>query len=359
MSASAEPALFRRYPGLRERIPWHSLGRFPTPVLRLPLDGAADVWCKRDDLSGEPYGGNKVRKLEFVLAEARRRGARRLITAGAAGSHHALATTVYGTALGFDVTLVLCPQPAAPHVRTALLQDAALGATLRWVPRMEMIPLGIARARAVHRGERPHLIAPGGSDAYGTLGYVSAALELAEQVEAGEVPLPRVVHVAAGTMGTAAGLAIGFAMAGLPVRVAAARITTPLLTNRWMLGRLMRATARLLEARGAGSVPLVRARAGVELYGAQIGRGYGHRTAAGDRAADALGACGLALDHTYTAKAAAGLLEALREAEGPVLFWHTLSACEAVPPDRLPSVDVLPPRVRRWMRRTMPPIAGD
>jgi D-cysteine desulfhydrase len=359
MTAASEPALFRRYPRLAERIPWLSLGRFPTPVQRLPLEGAAEVWCKRDDLSGEAYGGNKVRKLEFVLAEARRRGAGRLITAGAAGSHHALATTVYGTRLGFDVTLVLCPQPPAPHVRAALLQDAALGATLRCVPRMEMIPLGIARERAIHRRERPYVIAPGGSDAYGTLGYVSAALELAEQVEAGEAPLPRVVHVAAGTMGTAAGLAIGFAMAGLPVRVEAARITTPLLTNRWMLGRLMRATARLLEDGGAGPVPLARARAGVRLHGAQIGRGYGHRTAAGDRAVDALSACGLALDPTYTAKSAAGLLEALREAEGPVLFWHTLSACEAVPPDHLPSVDVLPPRARRWVRRTIAPVAGD
>ena len=78
-----QPALFRRYPQLADKIPWLSLGDFPTPVERLPLAGAhedGNVWIKRDDLSSRVYGGNKVRKLEFLLADAERQGAERLIT---------------------------------------------------------------------------------------------------------------------------------------------------------------------------------------------------------------------------------------------------------------------------------------
>jgi D-cysteine desulfhydrase len=344
------PALFRRFPRLRGRIPWLLLGRFPTPVEPLRLDGATDAWVKRDDLSGEPYGGNKVRKLEFVLAEARRRGAGRLVTGGAAGSHHALATTVYGTALGFGVTLVLFPQPPTPHVREVLLHDVAHGAEIRWVGRMEMVPAALRVARFAHRGERPYVVAPGGSDPYGTLGYVSAALELAEQVAAGEAPAPRAVHVAAGTLGTAAGLALGFALARLPVRVVATRIISPLLANGWLLRRLVRRTARLLADAGLGEVPVAEALAGVELRGGQVGRGYGHATGAGARATRALAAAGLTLDPTYTSKAAAALLEGVeREREGPVLFWQTLSARDPTPAAGLPPLSALPEKVRRWV----------
>src|SRR5690606_757705 len=122
------------------------------------------------DQSGLPYGGNKVRKLEFLLAHARALGATRLVTAGATGSHHALATTVYGRQLGFDVTLCLFPQPLTDHVRRVLLLDHALGAELRWTPRMETIPLALFRARHAYRKERIFVVAPGGADPIGTLG---------------------------------------------------------------------------------------------------------------------------------------------------------------------------------------------
>lgn len=351
---TTEPALFRRWPALRERIAWLPLARLPTPVqpLRLP-DVAGEVWVKRDDLSGAVYGGNKVRKLEFVLGEARRRGARRLVTAGAAGSHHALATAVYGRAEGFDVSLLLFPQPLTAHVREVLLQDAAAGAELRWVPRMELIPPALRWARFRLRRERPFLVAPGGSDACGTLGYVSAALELVEQVEAGEMPRPATVVLAAGTLGTAAGLALGFAMGGLPVRIVAARITSRLVTNARALRGLARGTARLLEDTGltvGGGGLAERALATVALGGAHIGRGYGHATPQGEAATRLLAAAGLTLDATYTAKAAAALLEALRaEPAGPTLFWHTLSARAPLPAAALPGVEALPAPFQRYL----------
>src|SRR5690606_14885992 len=95
MMTAVPNALLERYPVLNERLPWVSLGVQRTPLTTHEIDGRA-VMLKRDDLVAEPYGGNKVRKLEFLLARARAEGATRIVTAGATGSHHALATTIYG-----------------------------------------------------------------------------------------------------------------------------------------------------------------------------------------------------------------------------------------------------------------------
>ncbi len=330
--------LFRRIPGLAERVAWLALGRFPTPVVRLELPGGA-LWVKRDDLTATPYGGNKVRKLEFLLADALRSGAGRLVTAGALGSHHALATAVYGRAVGLPVTLVLFPQPVTAHVRRVLLTDVALGAELRFVPRMELVPGALLAVRWLARHEHGYVIPPGGSDALGTLGYANAGLELAEQVAAGALPPPPEVHVAAWTLGTAAGLAIGLGLAGLPTRVAATRITGRVVTNERVLLKLVRGGLALLAPEIALDSAEVAAR--VEIRHGQIGAGYGRETEAGRVATAQLAAAGLELDPTYTAKAAAEALAALAAAAGaggsagsqrattsPPLFWHTLSAAE-------------------------------
>ncbi|MDP9149111.1 MAG: pyridoxal-phosphate dependent enzyme, partial [Myxococcota bacterium] len=108
------------------------LGRYPTPVERVALSfvrpsDEAELWIKRDDRTHEVVGGNKVRKLEWLLADARSRGARRLVTAGAAGSHHVLATTYFGRREGFDVEAVLVPQPRTAHVVDVLRASLGLG----------------------------------------------------------------------------------------------------------------------------------------------------------------------------------------------------------------------------------------
>ena len=103
------------------------LGSYPTPVTRLAaaaraggVDPGVALWCKRDDLTSPVYGGNKVRKLEHLLDEARASGAKRIVTIGAIGSHHMLATALYGGRAGFVVEGVLAPQPWSPHRRRAM-----------------------------------------------------------------------------------------------------------------------------------------------------------------------------------------------------------------------------------------------
>ncbi|HEY0305128.1 MAG TPA: pyridoxal-phosphate dependent enzyme [Longimicrobiales bacterium] len=345
-------ALFEKYPQLVDRIPWVRLGSFPTPVQPLSL-GRNDLFIKRDDLSAQPYGGNKVRKLEFLLAAARQRGARRLITVGAAGSHHALATTIFGRQLGFEVTLVLFPQPLTDHVREILLLDVAYGAELRFTRRMETVPAALFATTMRYRGEKAVVIPAGGSDAVGTLGYVNAALELAGQIRAGDAVQPATIVLAAGTLGTAAGLALGFALADIPVRIIAARITSRIVTNERVLNRLIRGAEDILRRAGLQGTHAERAIASVELRHEHLGRGYGIATEEADAATTTFQQIGIHLDPTYTAKAAAALLHNAETATGPVLFWHTLSAAEPPLPAHV-SIDNLPAPFKSYVQESRP-----
>lgn len=334
-------------------LPRVQLGSYPTRVDALTLatpDGEHDVLVKRDDLCAPGYGGNKIRKLEFLLAEASARGSSRLITAGAAGSHHAFATAYHGAAQGFDVSLVLFPQTRTPHVRRMLQLDHAAGAELRWASRMETVPYGLWRARYAHRAQNPTVIPPGGSSAVGSLGYVNAGLEFASQVAAGEARRPSVIHLAAGTLGTVAGLAVGLAWAGVDMPIIGTRITPRLVTNERVLASLVRSIFEVLAGAGAVDLPSAsEALRPVTLRHDQFGDGYGRATPASREATRIFGEAGLQLDDTYTSKAAASLLADLApgssgsssglapksssasasgENDAPPLFWHTLSAHE-------------------------------
>lgn len=325
MQAETELPLYRRFPELASRAPRLPLARLPTPVERLP-GVRVEAWIKRDDLTGELYGGNKVRKLEFLLAAARLADAERLITVGAIGSHHALATTIYGRAAGFEVTVVLLPQPATEHVRQVLAGIRDAGAEVRLVRSAAAVPAGVIAARVAHRDEKLAVIPAGGSDAIGTLGYLNAAFELADQVADG-LPRPAEVHVAGGTLGTAVGLAAGFAILGWDTDVVAHRITSRAITNGRRARRLADGVLGLLAADAGDGLPKrtdVLRRLRIESR--QIGRGYGFGTPAGLAAIDWFrDQSRLELDATYTAKAAAGLLAAAGR-RGPLLYWHTLSA---------------------------------
>lgn len=340
--------LFERAPALAHSVPHYTIGTYPSPVERVELEDAGEripILVKRDDIAAEGYAGNKVRKLEFILADARARGITRLVTAGATGSHHAFATAYHGRRAGFEVSLVLFPQSLTPHVKQMLLLDAAVGAELLWASRMETVPYGLWRARFAHRREAVCTIPPGGSSDIGTFGYVNGALELAAQIEAGSSPRPSSIHVAAGTLGTLAGIGIGAVWAGLDIPIVGTRITARLLTNERTLAALVNATLSRLRSAGATGLPeAAEVLSRITLQHDHIGAGYGKSTAAGTHATDVFGAAGLDLDTTYTAKAAAGLLAHMRaavEAGGAAaaaaapradrsaampLFWHTLSA---------------------------------
>jgi len=333
---SPEPALFDRYPQLLERLPWVGLGEGPTEVEPLPTpEFPPGCWLKRDDRTAGAYGGNKVRKLEFLLAEALERGARRVVTGGAMGSHHALATALHARAVGLGCTAVLFPQPVTGHVREVVAAHAALGTELVHVPHMTLVPPGMWRVRLFRGEDEVMIIPPGGSSDTGTLGYVSAALELDTQIRAKALPEPETIHLPAGTLGTAAGLAVGLALVGRETRVVAVRIIGGLVANQRVLRRLVAGTLRRLERAGVAVPPAAKVLSRVEIREGFLGAGYGEATEAGREAAARFREMGPVLDPTYTAKAAACFLADTAADPGrPHLFWHTLS--ESTPPPGSP-----------------------
>ncbi|MDX9721505.1 MAG: pyridoxal-phosphate dependent enzyme [Myxococcota bacterium] len=327
--------LFQRWPQLCQRIPTHPIGHWPSPVTQLRLGiGGAELWLKQDDQSGPLYGGNKVRKLEFILGSALSKGHTELWTVGAVGSHHCLATAIYAREAGLDTHLIHFPQPLTDHVKRNILAVASTGAHLHLVSR-QSLPVAILRARIAsliaERRERPgFLFVPGGgSNDLGTLAFVNAALELAEQIRAAILPTPRRLFVAAGTCSTLAGLWLGLAIAGLPTQVIGVRVVDRFLTNTAAVKVLAARALRVLMTAGVKLPARKLLMRPVVLEHTQFGPGYGEPTR---EAIDALSALeqsdGIRLETTYTAKTLAAWMAAARSgnAEGPSLFWNTFNS---------------------------------
>lgn len=206
-------ALFNHFPSLRSVFPRVEILKHPTPLRHLVN---FDVWIKQDDIVGTepgPLGGNKARKLEFLLAEAKMRGAKEIVTVGMWGSNHALATAEGGRRLGFHVKLLLGPQPITDDVRLKLLSFLALGAEMEYYGSVLTLALGIIQEKlhAVFSSTRV-FIPPGGSTQLGSIGYVNAFFELLDQV-GGVGNLPNQIILPVGTGGTAAGLLAGSCLA--------------------------------------------------------------------------------------------------------------------------------------------------
>jgi D-cysteine desulfhydrase len=340
-------ALFDRFPTLRERLPRIPLATLPTPidVLPSPPGFRGRLFVKRDDLTSALYGGNKIRKFEQVLADAQRRGVRTLVTVGGIGSNQALAAAIHGRALGFDVEVSLGRQPVTDEVRRTLGGLLAAGARIRYARGLAGAFVNAAAAvRARRRAGQPTAYVPlGATTPLGTVGYVSAALELAEQVHHGACPPPDRIFVAAGTGGTAAGLLVGCRMAGLATRITVVRAGRGVTSAPFLTWHARRAVALL--ARLDPAVPRLRLGPGdFDLEGGFAGPGYGVPT---PEATDALAwaAPALRLDTTYTAKALAACLAWCRTpaAGGTILFWHTYNAA---PFPVAPSLDDLPAPLR-------------
>src|SRR5262249_7915552 len=228
LAAAAEQrlAIERRFPALHGKLARVPLTTLPTRVHRLDrlahAIGAEQLWVKRDDESGALYGGNKPRKLEFLLGDALADRKTAVLTFGGIGTHHGLATAICARAVGLRAILVLLKQPVTEQVRRCLLLDHAAGAELHYAPTVPLLTAPGLRVcgRELLRGELPYIIPTGGSSPVGTLGYVNAAFELHEQITRGELPEPAWIFVPMGSGGTVAGLVLGAKLAGLRSRVA-------------------------------------------------------------------------------------------------------------------------------------------
>jgi D-cysteine desulfhydrase len=314
-ATAASRALFARLPRLTDLVPFVPLADgLPTPVQQID----EGFFVQRDDLTDSRYGGNKVRKLEFVLPIAqRRRGP--VVTAGAIGSHHVYATAVHAARLGLEVEAVRYPQPDTEHVQ-------AMDAALRALPNVRhtiisdrnAMPLVLAARRAAVSRSGAYAVLPGATSPLGVLGYVSAALELVDAFEQQEWPPPDDVVVALGSGGSAAGLTIGLQLAGWRrTSVIAVRVADAIVTNRALLAAHAVGTFSILAMGGW------RPRHGnIVIERGYLGDGYGHPSPAGERATEEGSRWDLAMEPTYTAKAFAAALDRWRSGRR-VVFVQT------------------------------------
>lgn len=319
--------LFGRFPALQATLAPLPLCGLPTPVQAMPAI-AGHAWIKRDDLTHPEYGGNKLRKLEFIAGEMRARGARRVYTFGATGTNAGVAAAMVCRQLGIACTVLTFDQPASATVaKNRQLMDH-YGAHRVHTGSL----FATALAWYVHpRRLDPHsyFLFAGCSNPVATFGHVNAAFELKTQIARGECPEPEEIVVAAGSAATLAGLTLGCRLAGLRsrvtgIRVAPARVGPFAACTPGVVTAMMRRAAQTL-ARACPEETLP-PWPDVELRDDWYGPGYGVTTPAADLAIARAAAAGIPLEQTYSGKAFAAFLDHLDRTRGPVLFWNTYSS---------------------------------
>lgn len=320
-------------PGLDTLIKPVDLVVRPTPISaehalaqRWQLRG---LWVKRDDLSSPVYGGSKVRNLEFFFGKALAEGATGVATMGPLGSHQVLATATFGRLHGLATRALLTPQPA---VHEAELNRRLLPALDMQVVRCERfidVPLGFLKTRfTALNGKRPYWIPPGSHHPIGVLGVIEGVLEVADAIKKGELPMIDDIVVPTGTCATAAGVLLGLAMAGLPIRVVAVRMVPMLITGPGKMKNLALKTLALLRQAGYTDEIKLGEILWVDDF---AGPGYGLSNPQAEQAAsDVAELSDFRTETTYVAKTLAMFLQHKLEGRR-VLFWNTYSAVNPDP----------------------------
>jgi D-cysteine desulfhydrase len=374
--------LFQIWPELEPQLGFLPLGDFPTPIERFdrgvlcPSSLAGEAYVKRDDLSSSLYGGNKVRTLEALFGQARREGRAGVVATGAYGSNHAVATALHARRAGFHSAVALFPQPYSETAMENLRVSMTHADEVVSLPHWSVLPFAIWQRTRRSRREPPGVLVmpPGGAIPRGCLGFLSAGLELAQQVERGVMPPPDEIVIALGSTCSTAGLLLGLRLAarlgigwgptsagqgsraagrGTPLLVAVRVTPWPVTSAFRVVALARRVSVWLAGLTGQAELDVSRAELGQGLHidGSQLGAGYGLPTPAGLAAIEAFTPIFRALDTTYSAKSAAALLERLKRGGGVRLFWSTKSSAP------LPDVSEAalargPARMLRWLSRT-------
>jgi D-cysteine desulfhydrase len=305
--------LLRRFPALAD-IPRASFGAFPTPVETIPLPNGV-LMVKRDDVSGVGVGGNKVRGLEWLLGDVRE--GQRIVTVGPRGSTHGLATALCARELGARVTIVRWNQrmnDAAKRV-DARLRRAGTVFDAVWVSSA----YAVASSLRMLPGTR--WIGAGGAQPLALMGHANAALELVEQAGQHVCELPNTVFVPLGTGGTAAGLALGFRLAGVSTRVVGVRVVPRTIGRLPRVLKLANAGARFIERNAGTKVPRV-TKLDLTIEHAFYGGKYGKPLAETPDEAP-LRFTGIRLDDTYSRKAYAAAVAHVAAGNKRTMLWLT------------------------------------
>lgn len=336
------PPLLRAWPTLNQ-IPRAPLAQLPTPLRRYPqfarTHAIGSLSIKHDNQTNALYGGNKIRKLEYLLGQAVAQQRTSVVTVGYAGSNFCLAATLMARQLGIQNHVFLLPQVKSEAVQKNLLLNHAAGAKLHHYAGEKRLIAGIVKHSLLTITKPSMRIGAGGSDPLGVLGFVNAAFEAAEQFEPDYRPTR--VYLALGSMGSVAGLAIGFAALGLlgshvknGLKLVCSRVVPEEYTNAKALRELLRASLEFLQADSPGFPVTVldtdEILSQIQIRDEFFGREYGDRSRKAVQAIEiAQDELEMKLDATYSAKAFAALLDdaANRHLHNQhVLFWNTYNS---------------------------------
>lgn len=318
------------------KLPYIQLGSYPTPLVEAPNLSAAlggpRILIKRDDLTGLALGGNKCRKLEFVMADARQKGIDALVTTGSSQSNFALQLATAAQMLHMKASLVLIK---GVHIEKQgnLLLDGIVDADIILVDPSEITdeegifgPIMVGKMNAVaddlrKQGLHPMVIPVGGYNPVGTVGWVNAADEIGQQLQAQNIEAQHLV-VTCGSSGTQAGLTLGFKYLKLPIAITGFTISSPKERAMNMVANMANETAKLLDMNITTSPDEV------TVNDDYIGEGYGLVTKECLQAIKLVAQTeGIFLDPVYTGKAMAGFIDFIKKGRfrstDTVIFVHT------------------------------------
>jgi len=330
--------LFDRYPSMKGEVAYDELAILPTPVERLGQQDRrgnnkqGQAWIKRDDLTHREYGGNKIRKLDFIIAEAMAQGKKRIVTFGAIGTNHGVATSMMCQQKGLACTVYLFDQPISKTVQQNLQLMQHYGAELVYCGSLFATVLRYY-LNAYRWDKESYFLFAGGSNIAGTIGFVNAAFELKEQINRCEIPEPDVIVCPVGSSATLAGLTIGCQLAGMKTVVKGIRVAPAYLgpfpaCTTGTVSALMKKTQAYLEQFDV--VPKNKWKKPI-LINDYYGEGYGVATRPGELAQLSMLQQGIKVEQTYTAKAVAAFYDELASVEGTCLYWHTYNSQEMAP----------------------------
>ncbi len=341
-----ERPLFSAYPSLSKRLPCIELGDLPTPISQLSnlesfFHNRVRLYQKNDGLTGQiedgvrSFGGNKIRKLEFLLADAQAHGAQSVMTYGCIGSNHVVATAISSKKLGMRCIAQLSPQDVTQVVKRNMLLMGEHDTKMILNPNREIRSMQTVCScvqNSYKNGDMPYFIPTGGSCPIGIIGFVNAAFELKEQIKNGDTPEPDYIYVATGSCGTLVGLMLGARAAGLKSKIIGVAVEPDDMRNSFVtqILSLLKQTNKLLHEKDA-AFPLFAWHSEDIFVRLDFGGpDYGVITPEALQAINLFQEKeGIRLDTTYTGKAAAGMLADITSGtvdNAVVFFWNTFCA---------------------------------
>jgi D-cysteine desulfhydrase len=344
----SEPLLFKKYPNLKKKVPWVPiLTNVPTDIERLTeleknFDYGGRLYIKRDDNNHHIYGGNKLRKFEFIFGDALKKKKKCIVTVGGIGTNHGTACAILCRVLHppIECKLYLFPQPITWHVQRSLLLFDYFRSKLHLSSGDVAAFIRAILYRLSH--PKSYFMYPGGSPLFGfgtslgTLGFINAVLELKEQIDNGIIPEPDVIFIPGGSTGTSAGLIAGCKLLGLRTKVHVVAVYEDFIANPSAVKRNANKSIKLLRKRDKTIPKIEITEKDFEFVKGYLGSGYGIKTVNSQDAVDLLHELegkdkGFKFETTYTGKALAGMLDFLKKEENKfktVLFWNTYNSNE-------------------------------